>query len=84
MNIGIHIAMLHTLFNGLNTLILLPSSTSTAALLERIIKEKPEEKELRAMYLPRGLMATPELSLLPRPAGKSPIWPRSPEPCSTG
>ncbi len=63
-NIGIHIAMLHTLFNGVNTLILLPFVGKYAALLERIIKEKPEEEEMRAIYLPRSLMATPELSLL--------------------
>lgn len=63
-NIGIHIAMLHTLFNGVNTLILLPFVDKYAALLKRIIKEKPEEAEMRAIYLPKTLMATPELSLL--------------------
>lgn len=63
-SIGIHIAMLHTLFNGVNTLVLLPFVKQYAALLERIIKEKPEEAEMRATYLPMSLMATPELSLI--------------------
>lgn len=61
---GVHIAMLHTLFNSLNTLILLPFVRQYARFLERIIKEKPDEKEMRAVYLPKKLMATPELSLL--------------------
>ena len=63
-SIGIHIAMLHTLFNGVNTLVLLPFVRQYAALLERIIKEKPEEAEMHATYLPMSLMATPELSLI--------------------
>lgn len=62
--VGIHIAMLHTLFNSLNTLIMLPFVKQFAALLERFIKEKPEQAERHAMYLPQQLMATPELSLL--------------------
>jgi len=63
-SIGIHIAMLHTLFNTLNTLALLPFVARYAGLLERLIREKPGEAELRAIYLPRALMATPELSLV--------------------
>ncbi|MDP2791292.1 MAG: Na/Pi cotransporter family protein [Rectinemataceae bacterium] len=63
-SIGIHIAMLHTLFNGVNTFVLLPFVKQYAALLERLIKEKPEEAEKRATYLPMSLMATPELSLI--------------------
>ncbi|MCE1207581.1 MAG: Na/Pi cotransporter family protein [Spirochaetia bacterium] len=62
--VGIHIAMLHTLFNSLNTLVMLPFVRQFASLLERLIKEKPEEAERRAIYLPQQLMATPELSLL--------------------
>jgi phosphate:Na+ symporter len=63
-SIGVHIAMLHTLFNTLNTLLLLPFVRQYAAFLERIIKEKPGEAELRTLYLPKTLMATPELSLI--------------------
>jgi len=63
-SIGIHIAMLHTLFNAVNTLVLLPFVGKYAALLRRIIPEKPGEAEMRAIYLPKTLMATPELSLI--------------------
>jgi len=63
-SIGVHIAMLHTLFNSANTIILLPFVGKYAALLERIIREKPGEAEMRAIYLPKTLMATPELSLI--------------------
>jgi len=38
--IGIHIAMLHTLFNAANTILLLPFVRQYAAFLEKIIKEK--------------------------------------------
>jgi phosphate:Na+ symporter len=63
-SIGVHIAMLHTLFNSVNTLVLLPFVNQYAALLRHIIKEKPEETEIHAIYLPKTLMATPELSLI--------------------
>ena len=63
-SIGVYIAMLHTLFNSANTIILLPFVGKYAALLERIIREKPGEAEMRAIYLPKTLMATPELSLI--------------------
>jgi len=63
-SIGIHIAMLHTLFNSVNTLVLLPFVNQYVAFLEKIIKEKPGEAEIRAIYLPKTLMATPELSLI--------------------
>lgn len=64
-SIGVHIAMLHTLFNSVNTLILLPFVKQYARLLERIIKEKPGEAEMKAVYLlPKTLMSTPELSLI--------------------
>jgi len=62
--IGIHIAMLHTLFNAANTILLLPFVHQYAAFLEKIIKEKPGEAELHALYVPKTLMATPELSLV--------------------
>ncbi|MFZ2635016.1 MAG: Na/Pi cotransporter family protein [Rectinemataceae bacterium] len=63
-SMGVHIAMLHTLFNGMNTVLLLPFVNQYAGLLSRLIREKPEEAEARAIYLPQSLMATPELSLL--------------------
>ncbi len=63
-SIGVHIAMLHTMFNSLNTVVLLPFVDRYARFLERLIKEKPGEAELHAIYLPGTLMATPELSLV--------------------
>jgi len=63
-SLGLHIAMLHTLFNSLNTLVMLPLVSKYAALLTRLIPERPGESEIRAIYLPKSLMATPELSLL--------------------
>ena len=63
-NMGMHIAMLHTLFNSLNTVVLLPFVSQYTNFLCRLIPEKPGESELRAIYLPKTLMDTPELSLL--------------------
>lgn len=63
-SIGIHIAMLHTLFNSINTLILLPFVNQYAGFLKWLIKEKPGEAEMHAIYAPQTLMATPELSLV--------------------
>ncbi len=63
---GAHLAMFHTLFNAANTVVLLPFVRQYAALLERLLKERPEEAEARAKlsYLPIPLMDSPELSLL--------------------
>ncbi|HEY9054649.1 MAG TPA: Na/Pi cotransporter family protein [Rectinemataceae bacterium] len=63
-SVGVHIAMLHTLFNAANTLILLPFVRQYAGLLASLVKEKPGEADARAIYMPRSLMPTPELSLL--------------------
>lgn len=63
-SIGVHIAMLHTMFNAANTMFLLPFVKKYAALLSRLVKEKPGEADIHALYLPQTLMATPELSLL--------------------
>jgi phosphate:Na+ symporter len=63
-SIGVHIAMLHTMFNAANTAFLLPFVKKYAALLSRLVKEKPGEADIHALYLPQTLMATPELSLL--------------------
>lgn len=63
-SLGVHIAMLHTLFNAVNTVVLLPFVKQYAGILSRLIKERPEEAEARRIYLPQTLMATPELSLL--------------------
>ena len=62
--IGAHIAMFHTTFNAANTLVLLPLLNQYAAFLEKIVKEKPGEAELHAVYLPIPMMDTPELSLV--------------------
>lgn len=61
---GTHIAMMHTMFNLANTLVLLPFVKQYANLLERIIKSKPGEDDLAKLhYRPATLLASPELNL---------------------
>jgi len=44
-NMALHIAMMHTVFNGLNTLLLLPFLRQYATLISRFIKPSKEEAE---------------------------------------
>jgi len=61
---GAHIAMMHTLFNAANTLVLLPFVRQYAGLLERAIKPKAEEEEAaRLQYKPSVLLTSPELNI---------------------
>ncbi len=61
---GAHIAMMHTLFNAANTLVLLPFVCQYAGLLERFIKPKAEEEEAaRLQYKPSVLLTSPELNI---------------------
>lgn len=61
---GAHIAMMHTLFNAANTLVLLPFVRQYAGLLERFIKPKAEEEEAaRLQYKPSVLLSSPELNI---------------------
>jgi phosphate:Na+ symporter len=61
---GAHIAMLHTLFNTANTLVLLPFVRQYARALERVIKAKPGEEELaRLQYRTPPLLSSPEINV---------------------
>lgn len=61
---GTHIAMMHTLFNTVNTLVLLPFVHQYASLLTRMIKPKKGEEELSALvYKPLPLLEAPELNI---------------------
>ncbi len=58
------LSMLHTLFNTINTLILVWFTGVIAKLVSKIIKEpeKKEEKAFRLKYIEAGPLATPELA----------------------
>ena len=61
---GAHIAMMHTLFNAANTLVLLPFVRQYAGLLERFIKPKAEAEEAaRLQFKPSVLLSSPELNI---------------------
>jgi len=63
--IGAHIAMLHTLFNAANTIVLLPFTRQYARFLEWLIKVKPDaEKALKPMYATAPILRSPELNLV--------------------
>lgn len=63
---GAHIAMLHTVFNAANTLVLLPVVKQYAAFLERLIKEKPQPEGAppQLAYIAGPIMDSPELNLV--------------------
>lgn len=61
--IGIAIASLHTLFNGINTLLFLPFINQYEALLKKLVRER-EGGEHRMVYIAPSLHPAPELSLL--------------------
>jgi len=63
---GTHIAMLHTLFNTANTIVLLPFETQYAKLLTVLFKDKPlpEGAPPRLAYIAGPIMDSPELNLL--------------------
>ncbi len=65
-NIALNIAMLHTVFNALNALILLPLVRQFAAVVSWIIKpaKGEEAKPYRLAYVSIGLQSTPELNLV--------------------
>lgn len=58
------LSMLHTLFNTINTLILIWFTELIAKIVTRMVKEKEnkEEKPFRLKYIEAGHLATPELS----------------------
>ena len=58
------LSMLHTLFNTINTLILIWFTGLIAKIVTKLVKEKEskEEKPFRLKYIEAGHLATPELS----------------------
>lgn len=65
-NIALHIAMMHTVFNTLNTLILLPFIKQFTALITWIIKEPKgiADKPYHLSYVSIGLHETAELNII--------------------
>lgn len=65
-NVATHIAMLHTVFNLLNTLILFPFVRQFASLLERLVRERPGEGSVpeRLRYVAGPIMDSPEMNLV--------------------
>jgi phosphate:Na+ symporter len=62
--VGTHIAMLHTMFNMVNTLAFLPIAGYYARLLSRVFTEKPEAAAKPKAYAPKPLLPMPELNLV--------------------
>ncbi len=62
---GAHIAMMHTLFNTANTIVLLPFVRQYAALVTRLIAEKPEAAAIvPKAYKEPELLASAELNIV--------------------
>ena len=57
------IAMVHTLFNVSNTLILVGFTNKIVAFVTRILPGKPEDEEYRLQFIHGGPLSTAELSL---------------------
>lgn len=61
---GAHIAMFHTMFNIVNTMVLLPLVPQYARALTRLVKPRPGEDACgRVCYRAAPLLATPELNV---------------------
>ncbi len=64
-NVAQHIAMLHTVFNTINTILFFPFMTQFTALVTRLVKEKPgEDERSRLVYVAAPIVSSPELNLL--------------------
>ncbi|NLJ45530.1 MAG: Na/Pi cotransporter family protein [Treponema sp.] len=65
-NAATRIAMLHTVFNVVNTLVLFPFVRRFAGLLERLVRERPGEAAApeRLRYVAGPIMDSPEMNLL--------------------
>jgi phosphate:Na+ symporter len=62
---GAHIAMMHTLFNTANTIVLLPFVKQYAALVTKLIAEKPgAEQAMPKSYTAPELLLSPELNIV--------------------
>ena len=64
--IGFHLAMLHTTFKVLNTILFLPFVKQYARFLTFIVRERPDKKSGRYKftYLSAGSMEAPELNVM--------------------
>lgn len=62
--IGLHIVMLHTVFNTVNMVVFLPLITPFNALLLRMIRTKPAEAAKQKTYATKPLVPIPELNLV--------------------
>lgn len=61
---GAHIAMMHTMFNLANTIVLLPFVRQYANLLTRFIKDKEGREDIAELeYKPTPLLESPELNM---------------------
>ena len=61
---GAHIAMFHTMFNVVNTIVLMPLVSQYAGLLTKFVKPRPGEDVCgRLCYRAAPLLATPELNV---------------------
>lgn len=65
-NVATHIAMLHTVFNLVNTLLLFPFIGQFTKMLEGLIRERPGEENLpeRLRYVAGPIMDSPEMNLV--------------------
>jgi len=62
---GAHIAMMHTLFNAANTVVLFPFARQYAALVTWLIKEKKgAAAEQPLVYIPGPFLSAPELNIV--------------------
>ncbi|MFA6507565.1 MAG: Na/Pi cotransporter family protein [Treponemataceae bacterium] len=62
---GAHIAMLHTLFNAVNTIVLFPFVNQYAALVSWLFKEKTGEGEAKKpVYVASPFVSSPELNMV--------------------
>ncbi len=61
-----HIAMMHTVFNVVNAILFAPFTRQIAALVTRVVKDRPGEETLpaRLEYVAAPLMGSPELNML--------------------
>jgi len=62
-----HLAMLHTVFNTINTLLFFPFVNQFAALVTRMVKDDPNDlnaQEYRLVYVSASLQDTPELNIV--------------------
>lgn len=63
-DVGQQIAIFHSLFNVLTTLVLLPFTNQVVKLACKLVKEKPdtEDEKFRFMYIDERLMTTPAVA----------------------